>query len=96
MKGCVMKANIGDWLVANGRTDHDGDHRGMITEVHSSDGSPPYMVRWLDTGHEALVFPGSDAIVVTSAEQRAADERARSRFASMQAAIGSNTAASID
>ncbi|HWS91895.1 MAG TPA: DUF1918 domain-containing protein, partial [Mycobacterium sp.] len=28
-----------------------------------------------------------DAIVVTAAEQKAADERARSRFAAMQAAI---------
>jgi hypothetical protein len=88
-----MKASVGDWLVANGRTNHDGEHRGMITEVHSSDGSPPYMVRWLDTGHEALVFPGPDAIVVTSAEQHAADERARSRFASVQAAIVSNPGA---
>jgi hypothetical protein len=58
--------------------------------VHSPDGEPPYDVRWLDTDEEATVFPGPDAIVVTQAEQKAADERARSRFAAVQAAIADN------
>ena len=26
-------------------------------------GGPPYRVRWGDSGHEALFFPGSDAYV---------------------------------
>ena len=42
---------------------------GLITEVHGADGAPPYVVRWLANGHVATVFPGSDAIVVTAAEQ---------------------------
>lgn len=63
------------------------DRRGIITEVHSQDGSPPYMVRWLDDNREALVFPGPDAVVVTQAEQTAADEHARSRFAAVQRAM---------
>jgi len=33
------------------------------------------------------VFPGSDALVVTPEEQETADERARSRAASVQSAI---------
>lgn len=82
-----MKAEVGDWLVIKGRTNERPDRRGAITEVHSDDGSPPYLVRWLDTGHEALVFPGPDALVVARAEQAAADKRARSRFASVQSAI---------
>ncbi|EID10529.1 hypothetical protein MXEN_17924 [Mycobacterium xenopi RIVM700367] len=82
-----MKAKVGDWLVVKGRTNSHSEHRGLITEVHSEDGSPPYMVRWIDTGREALVFPGPDTIVVTAAEQQSADERARSRFASVQATI---------
>jgi hypothetical protein len=53
-----MKANVGDWLVVKGRTNEQAEQRGMITEMHAADGSPPYMVRWLNTGHEALVFPG--------------------------------------
>ena len=87
-----MKANVGDWLVVKGRTNEQAEQRGIITEVRAADGSPPYMVRWLGTGHEALVFPGPDAVVVTPAEQQAADERARSRFASVQAEITNHPA----
>ncbi len=60
---------------------------GLITEVHSADGTPPFVVRWLDTGREAMVFPGPDAIVVTAAEQRSADERARERMTQVQETI---------
>jgi hypothetical protein len=63
-----MKANVGDWLVVKGRTNEHEQHRGMITEVHGEDGSPPYMVRWMDTGQQAMVIPGPDAFVVTPAE----------------------------
>jgi Domain of unknown function (DUF1918) len=82
-----MKANVGDWLVFKGRTNEQPAHRGIITEVHGAEGSAPYMVRWLETGRDALVFPGPDAMVVTSAEQEAADERVRSRVASVQETI---------
>jgi hypothetical protein len=82
-----MKAKVGDWLVIKGGTIGRRDLRGLITEVQSSEGEPPYQVRWLDTDERATVFPGPDAIVVTAAEQKAADKRARSRFAAMQAAI---------
>jgi hypothetical protein len=82
-----MEANVGDWLVVKGTTNERPEHRGMITAVRGPDGSAPYMVRWLETGHEALVFPGPDAVIVTSAEQEAADERVRSRVASVQQAI---------
>jgi len=86
-KGWLMKAKVGDWLVMKGTTIDQADHRGLITEVHSTDGSPPYVVRWLDSDHVATVFPGSDAVVVTAAEQEAADERARHRFGAVQSAI---------
>ena len=82
-----MKAKVGDWLVVKSRTIGRRDLRGLITEVQSPEGEPPYQVRWLDTDERATVFPGPDAIVVTAAEQKAADERARSRFAAVQAAI---------
>lgn len=82
-----MKAKVGDWLVFKGMTVGQPDERGLITEVHSANGSPPYVVHWLDTGHVATVFPGPDAVVVTAEEQKAADERAQSRAASVQAAI---------
>jgi len=82
-----MKAHVGDWLVVKSGTIGHPDLRGLITAVRSPDGEPPFRVRWLATGEEATVFPGPDAIVVTAAEQQAADERARSRFAAVQAAI---------
>ncbi|KUI33916.1 hypothetical protein AU195_07820 [Mycobacterium sp. IS-1496] len=82
-----MKAKVGDWLVVKGTAVDRPEHRGLITEVHSEDGSPPYVVRWLETDHVATVFPGPDAVVLTAEEQRAADERARHRFGAVQSAI---------
>ncbi|HTX93948.1 MAG TPA: DUF1918 domain-containing protein [Mycobacterium sp.] len=82
-----MKATVGDWLVIKSGTIGHPDLRGLIIALRSPDGEPPYRVRWLATGEEATVFPGPDAIVVTAAEQKAADERALSRFAAVQAAI---------
>ena len=82
-----MKAKVGDWLVIKGVTIEQPDQRGLITEVHSSDGTPPYVVRWLATDHEATVFPGPDAVIVTAAEQAGADKRARRRFGAIQSAI---------
>jgi hypothetical protein len=59
----IMKANVGDRLILEGT--HVGEPRrvGVITGVRHHDGAPPYTVRWLDSGHEALVFPGPDARV---------------------------------
>lgn len=68
-----MKATVGDRLVVEGI--HVGDRRriGIITEVRRADGSPPYLVRWLDDGHEALVFPGGEAHVEPPADVDPAD-----------------------
>ncbi|BBZ17926.1 DUF1918 domain-containing protein [Mycolicibacterium gadium] len=82
-----MKAEVGDWLVMKGLTIDQHEQRGLITEVHSADGSPPYVVHWLENDHVATVFPGPDALVVTAAEQRAADERAERRITAVQAGI---------
>ena len=58
-----MRAEVGDRLVVKGP--HVGDHEreGEIVEVRHPDGSPPYVVRWSDSGHESLFFPGPDASV---------------------------------
>jgi hypothetical protein len=82
-----MKATVGDWLVIKGTTVDRPDQRGLIVAVRSADGSPPYVVRWLSDDHEATVYPGPDALVVTKAEQEAADERARLRAEAVQAEI---------
>jgi hypothetical protein len=85
-----MRAQVGDWLVIKGITIDKADQRGLITEVHSADGSPPYVVHWLASGHVATVFPGPDAVVVKPEEQKAADERARARATSVQSTIRHN------
>jgi Domain of unknown function (DUF1918) len=75
----TMKAKVGDFLVIKGTTVEMSDQRGVITEVRSADGAPPYVVRWLSTDHIATVYPGSDAVVVTASEQQAADAREQTR-----------------
>lgn len=65
-----MKAKAGDWLVVEGPVIDHGARRGLIVSVRHEDGTPPYLVRWLDSEHETLVFPGPDAHVVTAEDAR--------------------------
>lgn len=58
-----MYAEKGDRLVVRSRIVDGPVRDGEIMEVRHEDGSPPYLVRWSDDGHEALVFPGADAFV---------------------------------
>lgn len=58
-----MKAAIGDRILVRSLHIDEPVRDGEIVEVHSADGSPPYVVRWSDTGHVALFFPGPDATV---------------------------------
>jgi hypothetical protein len=55
-----MRARVGDRLIP----DVDPDRVGMVIGLRNEDGSPPYIVRWLATGHVALVFPGPYARIV--------------------------------
>jgi hypothetical protein len=58
-----MRASVGDRMVIKAHTIGDHERDGEILEVHGEDGGPPYVVRWSDTGHEVLFFPGPDAVV---------------------------------
>lgn len=58
-----MFAKTGDRLVIHGHHVGEPERDAEILEVRHDDGSPPYVVRWSDTGHEGLVFPGPDAYV---------------------------------
>lgn len=62
-----MNAAIGNWLVIHGRTLDDPVREGVIVDVAHPDGSPPYLVRWLDDDRLSLVFPGADALVQRTA-----------------------------
>ncbi len=58
-----MKASVGDRIVIHGHRQGEPDRDGEILEVQGDDGGPPFVVRWGDSGHEAVFFPGSDATV---------------------------------
>ncbi|MFF6772892.1 DUF1918 domain-containing protein [Streptomyces sp. NPDC012637] len=56
-------ARVGDRLIVGGSTVGDGGRDGEIIALHHADGTPPFDVRWSDTGRITLVFPGPDARV---------------------------------
>jgi len=56
-------ATVGDRLLVHSRHVGGPVRDGEILEVRHADGSPPYLVRWSDDGHESLFFPGPDAEV---------------------------------
>ena len=58
-----MQAKVGDRLIIKGHHVGEPDRDAEILEVRGGDGGPPYLVRWEDSGHETVFFPGSDAVV---------------------------------
>lgn len=58
-----MYAHPGDRIVIEGHRLGEPDRDGEIVDVHGAGGEPPYVVRWADSGHECLVFPGFDAVI---------------------------------
>ena len=58
-----MQAKVGDRIVIRGHHIGEPDRDCQVIEVHGADGSPPYVVRWEDSDHDTLFFPGSDAVV---------------------------------
>ncbi len=58
-----MHASVHDRITVLASTVDRTNRDGEILEVHGADGAPPYVVRWSDTGQEALFFPGSDAVI---------------------------------
>ncbi|WP_432133698.1 MULTISPECIES: DUF1918 domain-containing protein [unclassified Streptomyces] len=59
--GLSMRARVGDEIVVRGTGSGVVTRDGEIVGVHHPDGSPPYDVRWSDTGRVTLYFPGPDA-----------------------------------
>ncbi len=55
-----MYAHVGDQIVIDG----EPARTGLIIGVPHEDGSPPYVVKWLATGHIAMVSPGQFARIV--------------------------------
>jgi hypothetical protein len=63
-----MQASVGDRLTIHGRVVGQEVQTGEIVEVRGPDGTPPYVVRF-DDGHEALIYPGPDAVIEPASEE---------------------------
>lgn len=63
-----MTVRVGDWLILKSRDPGQPERRGVILAVRG-EGHPPFTVRWVDDGREALVFPGADSQVISVEEQ---------------------------
>ncbi|MED7955078.1 DUF1918 domain-containing protein [Streptomyces sp. BE303] len=58
-----MKASVGDQIIIEGTRPGVARRDGEIVGLHHPDGTPPYDVRWSDTGRTTEYFPGPDARV---------------------------------
>lgn len=58
-----MQATVGDRIVIKGHHLGEHDRDCEVVEVRGTDGGPPYLVRWADSDHQTLFFPGPDARV---------------------------------
>jgi hypothetical protein len=58
-----MHANPGDRLIIKGHRLGEPDRDGEVLEARGVDGGPPYLVRWGESGHIGLLYPGCDAVV---------------------------------
>ncbi|MBB1246152.1 DUF1918 domain-containing protein [Streptomyces durbertensis] len=58
-----MRAHLGDQLVIRSQRTGGPGRDGEIIGLRHEDGTPPYDVRWSDTGDVTLVYPGPDAHV---------------------------------
>lgn len=70
-----MHASIGDHVVVEGTRPGSVRREGEIVALHHPDGSPPYDVRWADTGHTTVCVPGPDAHILHPAAGAARDGR---------------------
>jgi hypothetical protein len=59
-----MEAKVGDRIVIKGHRIGEHERDGEVIEVRGREGTPPWVVRWSDDGHEGLFFPGPDASVL--------------------------------
>ncbi|GAA2439501.1 hypothetical protein GCM10010273_16530 [Streptomyces lavendulocolor] len=55
------RARLGDQIIVEGPTVGVVRRDGEVVGLHHDDGSPPYDVRWSDTGRVTVFFPGPDA-----------------------------------
>jgi hypothetical protein len=68
-----MTAVPGDRLIIDG----DPSRVGEVIEVPDRDGSPPYVVRWMRSGHIALVSPDTYSSIIHAGGDQADGQQRR-------------------
>jgi hypothetical protein len=58
-----MHAKPGDRIIIKGHRLGEPDRDGEVLEARGKGGGSPFLVRWGETGHVGLLYPGSDAVV---------------------------------
>jgi hypothetical protein len=56
-----LRAEVGDLLVIDEGGPAGMPNVGVIIDVRSADGSPPYLVRWIAGEYESTILPGPGA-----------------------------------
>ncbi len=64
----MKPARVGDRLRIHGHHVGEPERTARIVEVRGEDGGPPFVVEWDDDGHTGLIYPGSDAVVESIAD----------------------------
>jgi len=59
-----MMATPGDQMVVHSHILGHPDRTGEILEVRGDAGGPPYIVRWDESGHTTLFYPGTDCSAI--------------------------------
>jgi hypothetical protein len=59
-----MQAVVGDHVVVEGTRPGTMRRDGEIVALHHPDGTPPYDVRWDQTGQVTIFFPGPDTHLI--------------------------------
>ncbi|WP_371613985.1 DUF1918 domain-containing protein [Streptomyces sp. NBC_00454] len=55
--GDGIHAEVGDQIIVGGPTVGTTGRDGEVIALHHEDGTPPYDVRWSDTGRTTVIFP---------------------------------------
>jgi Domain of unknown function (DUF1918) len=58
----AVRAHVGDQLVVG------TDRIGVVIGVLGEDGSPPYVIKWLNDGHIAMVQPDQYARIIPATQ----------------------------
>jgi Domain of unknown function (DUF1918) len=63
-KEITMHAEVGDELIVDSLHVDEAPRKGEILQVRVDNGREHYIVRWDDTGHESLFYPGPTSHVL--------------------------------